>query len=80
MGTGSERNYAGRACKALAHANMIEREPFTARKPSRISGIITEGLAPSFEVLCAATVAEGVELLMAAASTWCCLIAYHRAK
>jgi DNA-binding response OmpR family regulator len=32
-----------------------------------LSGIIAEGLAPSFEVLCAATVAEGVELLMAAA-------------
>lgn len=32
-----------------------------------LSGIIAEGLAPSFQVLCAASVAEGVELLMAAA-------------
>jgi len=29
--------------------------------------VIAEGLAPSFEVLCAATVADGVELLLAAA-------------
>jgi len=32
-----------------------------------MSELIAEGLAPDFEVLCAATVAEGVELLMAAA-------------
>ena len=32
-----------------------------------LSGLIAEGLAPSFQVLCAASVAEGVELLMAAA-------------
>jgi hypothetical protein len=32
-----------------------------------LSTAIAEGLAPSFEVLCAATVADGVELLLAAA-------------
>jgi DNA-binding response OmpR family regulator len=32
-----------------------------------LSTVIAEGLAPSFEVLCSATVADGVELLLAAA-------------
>lgn len=39
---------------------MVEDQPL-------LSGMIAEGLTPDFEVLCAATVAEGVELLMAAA-------------
>ena len=44
----------------------VPRRVLVVEDQDLLLGLIAEGLTPYFEVLCAPTVAEGVELLMAA--------------
>jgi DNA-binding response OmpR family regulator len=46
---------------------LVPRRVLVVEDQELLLELIAEGLTPSFEVLCAPTVAEGVELLMAAA-------------